>query len=85
MRRDSGVEMGAVNKHPDPYSGGYSAGGAIDNRAPRNSSLQVAYQDLKQRMTNTKLAEESRRVTRKTKGLDPNVPRQQEMSKKIVM
>jgi len=40
-----------------------------------NSSLVVAFEELRGRMNTKKLAEDSRRITRKSKGLDPNAPR----------
>jgi hypothetical protein len=40
-----------------------------------NSSLAVAFEELRARMNTHKLADDSRRVTRKSKGLDPVAPR----------
>lgn len=60
---------------------GYSPNVAppADGRNTRtNSSLAVAFEELRARMNTKKLADDSRRVTRKSKGLDPNVPRPKE-------
>lgn len=40
-----------------------------------NSSLVVAFEELRGRMNTRKLADDSRRVTRKSKGLNPDAPR----------
>jgi hypothetical protein len=40
-----------------------------------NSSLVVAFEELRGRMNTRKLADDSRRLTRKSKGLNPDAPR----------
>lgn len=82
-----GVELTEVKK-PGGYTasqGGYSPHGQAAAGGPRNtrtnSSLAAAFEELKGRMSLHKMADESRRTTRKTKGLDPNVPRPKEEGK----
>jgi hypothetical protein len=65
----------------DMKNKGYSPNVAapVEGRNTRtNSSLAVAFEELRARMNTKKLADDSRRVTRKSKGLDPNAPRPKE-------
>lgn len=72
--KDVEVEMKGVGDTLGPGVSGLPQGD--QHRVTRtNSSLAVAFEELRARMNTRKLADDSRRVTRKSKGLNPDAPR----------
>lgn len=75
MRRSSGlkeVELHGVNENGVVIASGQDG----EQRHTRtNSSLAVAFEELRGRMNTKKMADDSRRITRKSKGLNPDAPR----------
>ena len=70
MRNNNDIELEPVNKQ------------AYDPDRPRTSSvLATNFRLLGDQMKNNAMADESRRISRKTKGLNPDAPRPQPVNK----
>jgi len=70
MRNNNDIELEPVNKK------------AYDPDRPRTSSvLATNFRLLGDQMKNNAMADESRRISRKTKGLNPDAPRPQPVNK----
>lgn len=78
--KDFMVEMKGVGDQPNPVVSGFPQGDQ-PRESRTNSSLVVAFEELRGRMNTRKLADDSRRVTRKSKGLNPDAPRPKAESK----